>query len=68
MLPRGAARGRMLGVLLTAAALGLGASQLRLLASWTAPGVFVALAGVTVVAALATITFRNPIYCASGSA
>ena len=64
MLPRGAARGRMIGVLLTAAALGLGAAQLRPLGSWTAEGVFAALAGATVVAALATITFRNPIYCA----
>ncbi len=64
MLPRGAARGRLLGALLTAAALGLGAAQLHPLGDSTAAGVFAALAGVTLVAALATITFRNPIYCA----
>ncbi len=64
MLPRGAARGRMAGAVLTAAALGLGASQLRPLGDWTADGLFYLLAGVTTVAALATVTFRNPVYCA----
>ena len=64
MLPRGAARGRMAGAVLTAAALGLGASQLRPLGDWAADGLFYLLAGVTVVAALATVTFRNPVYCA----
>ena len=61
MLPRGAARGRMAGAVLTAAALGLGASQLRPLGDWTADGLFYLLAGVTTVAALATVTFRNPV-------
>ncbi len=64
MLPRGTARGRMAGVVLTAVALGLGASLLQPLGGWTADGLFYLLAGVTVVAALATITFRNPVYCA----
>jgi len=49
---------------LTAASLGLGASQLRPLGNWTTDGMFLLLAAVTVVAALATITFRNPVYCA----
>ena len=56
--------GRWLGVLLAAISLGLGASQLRPLADWAADGLFFLLAGVTVVAALGTITFRNPVYCA----
>jgi NADH-quinone oxidoreductase subunit J len=64
MLPRGAARGRAAGAVLTAAALGLGASLLHPLGEWTADGLFYLLAGVTTVAALATVTFRNPVYCA----
>jgi NADH-quinone oxidoreductase subunit J len=64
MLPRGAVGGRMAGVVLTAVALGLGASRFRPLGDWTADGLFFVLAGVTVVAALATVTFRNPVYCA----
>jgi NADH-quinone oxidoreductase subunit J len=64
MLPRGAARGRMAGVALAAMSLGLGASQLQPLANWAAEGVLFLLAGVTVVSALGTITFRNPVYCA----
>jgi NADH-quinone oxidoreductase subunit J len=64
MLPRGGARGRLAGAVLTAAALGLGASQLAPMGGWTAAGLFYVLAGVTTVAALGTITFRNPVYCA----
>ena len=65
MLPRGAARGRLLGMLLTAAALGLGAGAIATRWAIGPPKAsFPRLAGVTVVAALATITFRNPIYCA----
>jgi NADH-quinone oxidoreductase subunit J len=64
MLPRGTARGRMLGAVLAAVALGLWASQLPGLGDWVAGGLFYVLAGVTVVAAAAAITFRNPVYCA----
>jgi NADH-quinone oxidoreductase subunit J len=64
MLPRGNARGRAAGMILAAVALGLGASQLRPLGTWTADGLFYVLAGVTVVAALGAVTFRNPVYCA----
>jgi len=64
MLPRGAARGRGLGILLAAIALGFGAAQVPRLGDWAADAVFLALAGVTIVAAAAAVTFRNPIYCA----
>jgi NADH-quinone oxidoreductase subunit J len=45
-------------------ALGAGASQLPYLGDWLANGIFGVLAGVTVVSAAATVTFRNPVYCA----
>jgi NADH-quinone oxidoreductase subunit J len=64
MLPRGGARGRGIGMVLGAVALGLGVSQLPLLGQWLADGVFLVLAAVTVVSAIGAITFRNPVYCA----
>jgi NADH-quinone oxidoreductase subunit J len=64
MLPRGGARGRAVGVVLGVIALGLGAAQLPLLGQWVADAMFLVLAGVTVVAAIGAITFRNPVYCA----
>jgi len=70
LLPRGGRGGWPLGVPLMAIALGLGASQLLRLEGmespqrWVAEGVFFMLAGVTVVSAVATVTLRNPIYCA----
>ena len=64
MLPRGAARGRAAGIVLGAVALGLGLSQLPRLGQWTADGLFLVLAAVTVVSAAGAVTFRNPVYCA----
>lgn len=64
MLPRGSARGRGLGMILAAVALGLGASRLAWLGQWTTEGMFMALAAVTVVSALGAVTFHNPVYCA----
>jgi len=64
MLPRGTRRGRAVGMVLAATALGLGASQMPLLGTWTANGMFAVLALITIVAAAATVTFRNPVYCA----
>ncbi|MEN6450495.1 MAG: NADH-quinone oxidoreductase subunit J [Thermoguttaceae bacterium] len=64
MLPRGTRRGRMLGGLLAAAALGLGLSQLPRLGSWSDEGLFLVLAAVAVASAAAAVTFRNPVYCA----
>ena len=51
-------------MVLTAAALGLGASRLPWLGPWTADVVFLVLAAVTVVSALGAVTFHNPVYCA----
>jgi len=64
MLPRARPRGRMAGVALGAIGLGLLASRLPWLSDWTAGGLFVILAGVTVIAAAATVTMRNPVYSA----
>ena len=65
MLPRGAGKGRAAGMLLWAVSLGLFGSRLPILADgWSAHGVFLALAGVTVVSAACAVTFRNPVYCA----
>ncbi|MGA2798099.1 MAG: NADH-quinone oxidoreductase subunit J [Thermoguttaceae bacterium] len=64
LLPRGGARGRSLGAVLAVIALGLGASQMPYLGDWVSQGVFSILAGVTVVAAAAAVSFRKPIYCA----
>ena len=64
MLPRGTHRGRYLGVILAVIALGAGASQLPYLGNWLTDGIFGVLACITVVSAVATITFRNPVYCA----
>jgi NADH:ubiquinone oxidoreductase subunit 6 (subunit J) len=63
-LPRRAPWGRSTGAVLVAVALGLLAAQTSGLGSWVADGVFYLLAGVTVGAAVATVTFRNPVYSA----
>jgi NADH-quinone oxidoreductase subunit J len=64
MLPRGRAGGRLLGALLGAVSLGLFASRLPVIHGWLDHGTFWLLAGVTVIAAAGTVTFRNPVYCA----
>jgi NADH-quinone oxidoreductase subunit J len=64
MLPRGNARGRGIGMMLGAIALGLAAAQLATLGRWMADGIFLILAAVTVISAVGAITFRNPVYCA----
>jgi NADH-quinone oxidoreductase subunit J len=72
LLPRGTGRGRLVGLVLVAAALGIwtaltsgfGTGQMPLLRGWMAQGVFGMLAGVTLIAAIATVTLRNPVYCA----
>jgi NADH-quinone oxidoreductase subunit J len=64
MLPRGNSRGRGIGAVLGIIALGLGASTLPSLGNWLTDGLFVVLAAITVISAVATITFRNPVYCA----
>ncbi len=64
MLPRGAAGGRGVGIVLGMIALGLGASQVPRVGSWMADGLFLVLAAVTVVSAVGAVTFRSPVYCA----
>jgi NADH-quinone oxidoreductase subunit J len=64
MLPRGRAGGRMPGAVLALVALGLWGSQLARLGDLAIDGLFLILAAVTVIAAIATVTFRNPVYCA----
>ncbi|MGD9720287.1 MAG: NADH-quinone oxidoreductase subunit J [Pirellulales bacterium] len=64
LLPRGASPGRALGAVLAAIGLGLFASRIPAVGSWAANFVFYILAGVTVLAALATISFRKPVYSA----
>ena len=64
MLPRGHERGRGLGMLLVIGGLGILGAQLPAVGGWLENGVFRALAAVTVISAVGTITFRNPVYCA----
>ena len=64
LLPRGGGRAWMAGGVLMAAALTLVAMSLPGLGHWLADGVFFLLAGITLVAAIAAVTMRNPIYCA----
>jgi NADH-quinone oxidoreductase subunit J len=63
-LPRGRAWGRSLGWVLVAASVGLLASQVPLVGDWASASVFFVLAAVTVLAAVATVTFRSPVYAA----
>jgi NADH-quinone oxidoreductase subunit J len=64
LLPRPRARGWPLGVLLGAISLGLLASQVPRIGRLGMDTVFLGLAAVTVVAAAATISFRNSVYSA----
>ncbi len=64
LLPRPSVRGRKVGAIMAAVALGLIASQLPGLAGITAQGVFYLIAGVTIVSAAAAVSLPNPIYCA----
>lgn len=64
LLPRGGGRGRWLGALLGLASLGLLASLMPSLGEAAGKVVFFVLAAITVVAAVAAVTFRSPVYCA----
>ena len=64
LLPGRGPQARMLGVLVGMASLGLFGSQVPSLGGWGLDGLFWILAGVTVVSAAGTVTFRNPVYCA----
>ncbi|MHC4402680.1 MAG: NADH-quinone oxidoreductase subunit J family protein [Planctomycetota bacterium] len=64
LLPHASVRRRGTGAVLAAAGLGLFASKMPGVGSWAANAAFYTMAGVTVAAAVATVTLRNPIYCA----
>ncbi len=64
LLPRGGARGRRLGALLGLAGLGILAYEMPPLGELAGTVVFDVLAAVTVISAVAAVTFRSPVYCA----
>ncbi len=64
LLPRGAAPGRALGAVLAAVGLGLFVSRVPGLGRFGDDVVFYILAGITVLSALATISFHKPVYSA----
>jgi NADH-quinone oxidoreductase subunit J len=64
LLPRGTGRGRAAGAVLALAGLGAWASQLPGVGDWLADSLFACLAGVAILSATATVTFRSPVYCA----
>lgn len=64
LLPRPSVRGRLVGGVFAAVALGLVASRLPALGSLTAQGLFYLIAGVTIISAVAAVSLRNPVYCA----
>ncbi len=55
---------RVLGALLAAIGFGMFASQVPLVGEWLAKGLLAAISIVTVVAGVATISCRSPVYCA----
>jgi NADH-quinone oxidoreductase subunit J len=64
LLPGSGRVQRVLGGLLAAIGFGLFASQVPLVGDWLAGGLLAAIAVATVVAAVATISCRSPVYCA----
>ena len=64
LLPRRRTWGRAAGAVTGVIGLGLVAARLPLFAGWFQQGVFWSLAALTITAAAATVTFRNPVYCA----
>lgn len=64
LLPRGNDRGWWFGLVFSLTSLGIIASQMPVIGGWASTSTFALLAAVTVVAALFTVTLRNPVYCA----
>jgi len=64
LLPGPGVRRRWAGAALAVAGLGLFASRLPPIADWLVQSVFLVVALVTILAAVATVTLRNPVYCA----
>lgn len=64
LLPRASDRGRLLGAVLGVVSLGLLASRVGPIGDWLDAGMLWTLSAVTILSAAATVTFRNPVYCA----
>ena len=64
LLPGGSNRRRALGGVLALAGFGVFASRVPFVGDWLGQGLFSGMAAVTIVAAVATISFRSPVYCA----
>jgi NADH-quinone oxidoreductase subunit J len=64
ILPGSSTQRRTLGGICAIVGFGFLASQLPIVGDWFAGGMFRGMAAVTVIAALATISFRSPVYCA----
>jgi NADH-quinone oxidoreductase subunit J len=64
LLPGKGAKLRVVGALLAAVGFGLFATQLLVMGDWFAQGLLGAIGGATVVAAVATISCRSPVYSA----
>jgi NADH-quinone oxidoreductase subunit J len=64
LLPRGTMRGWWLGLAISLSGLGLFASRMPVIGDWASTGTFALLAATTIIAALFTVTMRNPVYCA----
>jgi NADH-quinone oxidoreductase subunit J len=64
LLPGSGATRRVLGALLAAIGFGIFASRIPVAGEWLAQSLMAVIAGATVVAAVATISCRSPVYCA----
>ena len=64
LLPRSSLRRRTLGGVLALVGLACFGSQVPAVGDWFTKGMFHTIAGATIVAAVATISFRSPVYCA----
>ncbi|MGA2258180.1 MAG: NADH-quinone oxidoreductase subunit J [Thermoguttaceae bacterium] len=64
LLPGSSTQRRTLGGVLAVVGFGFLGSQVPAVGDWFTKGMFHAIAAGTIVAAVATISFRNPVYCA----
>jgi NADH-quinone oxidoreductase subunit J len=64
LLPRGTRRGQWVGAVMALVSIGMLASQVTPMVDYLTGGVFWILAGITIAAAVGTITFRNAVHSA----
>jgi NADH-quinone oxidoreductase subunit J len=64
LLPGSGTKSRVLGGVLALVGFGCLAARLPVVGDWLAGGLFYGMSAVTVIAAVATISFRKPVYCA----